>query len=246
MTKVIVMRAILGLFVVLALAVVLTDLFLGQIVKSGFNKYAPASVGTDTHISSATLSPLSGAGALSNLYVANPKGWTEPTALTAGKIRIQLETSSIFKETVVINELVIDDVAFNYETHFLSSNIGDLVNNANGASKSNSGTPQPESHGQARKFVIQHLKITNAKVKVGVGPSSVTLPVDTIELHNVGSGQGVSAPELTAVILRTILEGLAKASVKGAGHLGSAVTGAAGAAAAGVLDGINKAIGGSK
>jgi hypothetical protein len=236
-------RTVLILIVILAAAVVLTDMFLGQIVKSGFNKYAPSSVGTDTRITGATLSPLSGAGALEGLTVANPKGWSDPKALSAGKVRVEMETSSIFSDTVVINELVIEDVSFNYETRFLTSNIGDLLANANNASKTDSATPQPQSHGQSKKFVIQRLRITNAKVKIGVGPSSVTLPVSTIELTNIGSGKGVSAPELTAIILRVMLEGLAKASVKGAGHLGSAVTGAAGAAAQGVLNSIDKALG---
>jgi hypothetical protein len=228
---------------VLIVLYLILDFFVGGITKTAFNKYIPPMLQTDAHLEAASLSPLSGRGIFTGLTVANPKGWPAEDALKIGFVHVKVQPTTILSNDIVVKELTFDDVTFNYETRVLASNIGDILKNVKGTD-SQSSTTQPNKNGTPIKFVIQTFKITHAKVRLGVGPTAVTLPMDDITLTNLGNGTGggVNAAEITAIILRTITTGLAKMSLKDVGKVG----GAAGSAVGGAVDAVKGLFGGSK
>ncbi len=102
---------------------------LDALVVNGVNTYGPKLTQTKVELASASLSPLSGSGTLTGLTVGNPKGWSDGRAFYLGKVHLDIVPQSVLGDPIVINEMLIDQPEFNYETRILSSNIKDLLKN---------------------------------------------------------------------------------------------------------------------
>ena len=216
-----------GVLVVLVILYVVADFFLGSLVKAGVNRFGPGMTQTSVVLAGAQISPLSGQGTLTGLVVGNPPGWAQKAAFSLGKIHLAVAPSSVFTDTIVINEIEIDDPVFDYETRFVSSNIGELLSRINGR-KASDGPQATTKSGQPIKFIVKHLVLNGGKVTVGIGPTALTLPMPPIELHDLGASTGgMSSLELTQTIMRALTESVVSATTHAAGQIGSALTGAA-------------------
>lgn len=220
-------------------AYVCVAFFLGSVVKAGVNAVAPKITGTKVELNGAQISPFSGQGTLSGLTVGNPTGWTADKAFYLGKIHLSVKPFSIFGDHIVIEELIIDDPQFNYETKIVASNISDLLKNIEAATGGRSAeTTATAKNGQPIKFEVKHFKMTNGKVTVGVGAAAFPLPMPTIELNDVGTKEGgITANQLAYAVMRSVTTGVVGATTQAAGKL-IPTTGAAAA------DGIKKLFGG--
>jgi len=211
-----------GIFVLLAAAYLVLIFGCGSIVRSRLNAYLPRLTQTKVELTAAQLSPLSGTGTFLGLSVGNPKGWTAEEAFHLKSIHVEVVPSSIFSDHIVINEIDIDDPELVYESHLVSSNIGDLIKNIAKASHKPPGNGPTGQDGKRTTFVIRKLRLEKGHVKLGVGPTAVTLDLPATEFNNLGSGAGVSAEELSLLIMRTIASDIVKGT---AGELGKGVTG---------------------
>lgn len=220
--------------------------FLGSIVKAGVNSFGPKLTKTKVELAGAQLSPLTGGGSLSGLYVGNPPGWSSDKAFYLGKIQMKVQPFSIFGDHIVIDEIIIDQPEFVYETKIISSNIKDLLKNIEeftggaDAAKSKSGKPI--------KFVVKKFRLTNGKATLGVGPAALPLPLPPISLNDLGVKEGGITPDqLVGAVMKNVLGGIVDATAKAAINVGS-TTGAAAAeatkdAAKKAGDGIKKLFG---
>src|SRR4051812_23251666 len=106
-----------GVLAALALVAFFTlQFFLGSIVKTAVNNFAPKLTGTKVTLDAAAVSPLSGSGTLSGFFVGNPPGWSSDKAFYLGKVHMDMVPFSVFGDHIVINEIVIDQPEFVYET----------------------------------------------------------------------------------------------------------------------------------
>src|SRR2546422_1862994 len=80
--------AVVGL-VVLALVVVFFSL--NSIVKKGVETVGPRLTKVDVRLGSAKLSPLSGNGQLTELFVGNPEGYKTPSAIKVGDVKVGVQ-----------------------------------------------------------------------------------------------------------------------------------------------------------
>ena len=217
-----------GCCVALLLALyVVADFFLGSLVKTGVAHFGPGITGTPVSLADAHLSPFSGEGTLTGLVVGNPKGWSSDRALAFGKIHVEVSPASVFSDRIVIKEIDIEDPVFDYETRFVSSNIGQLLSQIEGRKPEDGGQATTKS-GQPIKFVVQHLILRGGRVTLGVGPTAITLPMPTLELRDLGGGtDGIDSVELAQVVMRAVAQSVASATVHAAGKIGSTATGAA-------------------
>lgn len=199
-----------GILLVLALGLYVgVTFFLGSIVKAGVNRLGPQLTQSTVELSSANLSPLSGSGTLSGLKVGNPKGWSDGQAFYLGKVHVSLEPSSIFGDHVVINEITIDQPEFLYETKFVSSNIKDLLKNIEEFSGSGQQTATTKD-GKPLKFVVKKFRLTNGKATLGVGTTTLPVPLPPISLDDVGVKEGgITADQLAGVLMQQVLSDLA-------------------------------------
>ena len=214
----------LTLAIVLGLAAVVyigLTFFLGSIVKAGVNRFGPQLTQTKVVLSGAHISPLTGSGNLSGLAVGNPKGWSDANAFYLGKIHLDVEPFSVLGDHIVINELIIDQPEFAYETKIVSSNIKDLLKNIEQFTGSGGREPATKS-GQPIKFVVKKFRLTNGTVRLGVGPAALPMPLPPLAMDNIGVAQGgISPDELAGAIMQDVLGGIVQASTQALMKAGS-------------------------
>ena len=195
--------------------------FLGGIVKGGVNRFGPKLTGTRVELASATISPLSGTGSLGGFTVGNPEGWSGNPAFYLGKVHVDLEPRSVFGDVIVINELIIDQPEFNYETRFVSSNLGDLLAHI----EKYTGSGEKESAkagGPAKKFIVKKLRFTNGKATIGVGVAALLVPLPEIKLDNLGVAEGgLTGGQVSVVVTRDVLRTVVKAATEARGLTGA-------------------------
>jgi hypothetical protein len=211
-----------GILALLLAAYLVVIFCCGSFVRGRINAFGPRLTQTKVELTAAQLSPLSGTGDLLGLSVGNPKGWKADEAFHLKSIHIDVVPSSIFSDRIVINEIDIEDPELVYETKLVSSNIGDLIKNISKSTSKPASESAAVKNGRKVTFVIKKLRLEKGHVKLGVGPTAVTLDLPATEFDNLGSGNGVSAEELSLLIMRTIASDVVKGT---AGALGKGVTG---------------------
>ncbi len=238
---------ILGGLAVLVLVVFFSvELFLGSIVTAAVNRIAPTITQTKVELKSAHISPLSGSGTLTGLAVGNPKGWSDGNAFYLGKIHISVQPFSIFGDHIIVNEILIDEPQFTYETKIVSSNINDLLKNVEATAGDKSTGAQPTAkNGKPIKFEVRHFKMTNGKVTLGVGKAALPLPMPPIELTDLGTKEGGITPDrLAFAVMRSVTSGVVSATTQAATQIGSTAGAAAAEGAKRVGEGIKGLFGG--
>ena len=219
-----------GLLVILILVVglyVTLQYFLGGIVKKGVNEYAPRITQTKVELQGAHISPFSGVGELNGLTVGNPQGWSGGDAFRLGKVKVSMEPYSVFKDTIVINELTIDQPEFLYETRLVASNIGDLLKNIEQSIGGKSAEAKTKD-GKPIKLVVKKLSLTNGKVTVGALGTAMALPLPTIDMANIGVAEGgVTPAQLAFAVMKNVTATVVAAATDAIGKGG--IGGSAGA-----------------
>lgn len=210
-----------GFMVVILVVYIGMTYFLGSIVKAGVNSFAPKLTQTKVVLASATLSPLTGSGTLGGLSVGNPAGWSDGNAFTLGKVHVDVEPLSIFGDHIVINEIIIDEPVFVYETKIVSSNIKDLLKNIE--SFTGGGGREPAAKGgKSIKFVVKKFRMTNAKATLGVGVSALPVPLPPISLDNLGVSEGgITADQLAGTLISNVLGSIVSGTANALGQVGS-------------------------
>lgn len=202
--------------------------FLGSIVTAGVNSFGPKLTQTKVVLERATLSPLSGAGTLHGLAVGNPKGWSDHDAFKLAKIHVDLAPLSLFSDRIVIEEITIDGPEFFYETKLVSSNIKDLLKNIEqftGSGQAAAEEPKTKD-GKPIKIEVKKFRLTNGVARLGVGPTSIPVPLPPLSLDNLGTAEGGITPDQLAGavmknVLGSIVAGTAEALGKVAGTAGA-------------------------
>jgi hypothetical protein len=222
--------------------------FLGFVVKTAINRIAPKITQTTVVLSGARISPVSGSGVLRSLYVANPSGWSSGRAFYLGRIYVSMKPFSIFGDHIIIDEIDIDQPEFAYETRLFSSNINDLIHNIGeykGGSTAGAGDTTKDGH--AIKFEVRHLRLTHGKVTLGVGAAALPLPLPTIELHNLGTGEGgITSGQLALAVMKSVSGEIVGATTHAAGKIGSTAGAAATEGVKKAGEGLKKLLGGGK
>ncbi len=94
---------VLVILVILGLAVVF--LSLNSLVKKGVETVGPKLTKTEIRLKNASLSPFSGNGQLTGLFVGNPEGFKAPSAIQVGDISVGLQPSSVLSDKVIIDKV---------------------------------------------------------------------------------------------------------------------------------------------
>lgn len=211
-----------GVLVAIALAGYLClTFFIGSIVKTGLTGFGPKLTKTKVELAEANISPLSGSGSLRGLLVGNPAGWSSDRAFYLGQVRVKLELMSIFGDHIVIDEILIDQPEFVYETKFVSSNIKELLKNIEDFTGNGEQAPKTKS-GQPIKFVVKKFRLTNGKATIGVGPAALPVPFPDIVIDDLGVKEGGITPDqLALVVMRNVLGNIVTGSAKALGQVGA-------------------------
>ena len=211
-----------GLVIVLVVAAVIF-LFtgLGAAIKAVVEGVGSRATQSDVHLASADVSLTSGEGVLKGLVVGNPKGFSTPSAIELGEIRVKLDTSTVTSDVVVIKEIVIDGPSLTYEVGPGGSNIGVIQDNVaafgggtekqspgGGAASAGTQKPAKQTKAEGTKLIIESLVIKNGHVGVSasfLGGKALGASLPEIRLHDIGKASGGAT---TAEVAKQVLDAL--------------------------------------
>lgn len=214
---------------------------LGFTVKSTINNIAPSILGTDVKVESVAIRPFRGKVYLKGFIVGAPEGYKNEI-FNLSTFNLDFQFSSLFSDTMVINDITIDSPVVTYELKGLNSNIGKLMDRFATDKKKEK---EEEKEKSEKKVIIKHFKFNGGKVKIAsstLGGAALPIPLPSIELNDIGAKSGgVTALEATGDIITSIGKGvivavkdLAVGSVGVVGDAAGAVGGAIGDAAGAV------------
>lgn len=247
--KKLIIRIVAGVVLLVIIALVVVFFSLNSIVKKGVETVGPKLTQVEMRLNSANLSPFSGRGQLSGLFVGNPQGYKTPSAITVGDIKVGVQPSSVMSDTVVIEEVTVKAPEITFEGSLSGNNLSQILANLDAATGGDKAAkPAEPAKKSEKKFYVKDVAINDGKIHLSVtalGTSkAVTLPLPPVHLQNIGSReQGVSAAELSRQIMKEITanatkavgEAMAKGLDQGVKEIGKEATGQLDKAAKGAL-----------
>ncbi len=186
-----------GLLALVLLALLALPLWIGPVVTTVANSLAPAYTGTDFKMESFSLNPYSGRMRIDGITLANPKGYDEPTAFGLHAISVELDTCSLFTETIHIVDITIEEPFVSYVYDAAGTNNFDRilasVNAKLGAAEEKTAPAEEKASSSAgqKKFIIDRLAVNGTRVKY----RTIAIPVPVPTLKDIGKGSGGATGE---------------------------------------------------
>jgi len=241
----------LGLAVVALVIVGLVVVFfsLNSIVKKGVETVGPKLTQVEIKLGGVNLSPFSGSGQLSDLFVGNPEGYQTPSAIKIGSVKVAVDVGSLMSDTIKIKEINLQAPEITLEGGLSGNNLSKILANVEAATSAGGSSAPATTPGAAKKsktFYVQDVVIEGGKINLStglLGGKALTVPLPPIHLQNIGTEHlGVTAGELVKQILQPLLQSVVQAAGNAIGNVGKdaagAVTGEAGKAVNKVGEGL--------
>jgi hypothetical protein len=166
-------------------------LWIGPVVKCFVNYKVPQMVKTEFHIDGFSFNQYTGRLSVDGVYLANPREYKEPVAVSIKSIRAKIDMSTVFSDKIVVEDMVAEGVFVSYDTYQGTSNITRIRDNvsppdatgADAAEKSKAGKNGDEKSG----MVIRNLVLKDIKLKYKrLAPVSLS----SVTIANVGEKSG--------------------------------------------------------
>lgn len=216
------------LIILLILAVAGSLYFLGSIVKAGVEKAGPKVTKTDVKLNNAKLSLFSGNGELKGFEIANPQGYSSPTAIKVGFVALDVAPRSVMSDKVVVHSVKVLSPEITFEGNLTGNNLGKLLDNIKSSSEKDKQATTKDEKSSQKKFQIDDFLITGAKVHVAtslLGGRSATLSVPEVHLTNLGQGaDGITAAQLSEKVFEELFQNTIKSVTQQIGDLGKGAT----------------------
>ena len=199
-----------GLIVLLVAALVVVSFYIDSIARTAIERGATYALGVETTLASADVGITSGKFSMAGLNVDNPSGFNTDHFLDLGEAGVQVSLGSLRSETVRLPVLRFDSLDVNIERKSGSTNVQGIMNNLKRFESTDESTK--ESKGGGKKFIIDEIDIRNVAIHVDALPmggelSRINLPIEQIQLKNVGSDTkgGVLLSDLAGIIVKAIM-----------------------------------------
>ena len=195
------------------------EFWLGAAVKALINNTAPLVLKTDVHVERVTARVFSGVFHIRNLRIGPPETF-EANMFEMPELTVRLRPSSLFSDTIVIDEVTVRDPMLTYELKGLNSNFSALL----APFEKEPSDKEPAEKSPAKKVAIGHFLFTGAKCRLAIANGKgAVVPLPAIELSDIGKKNGgVTAIEALFEILKSISTGTVNAVGNLIGAVGSA------------------------
>lgn len=218
----ILLRLVVVLVVIAALAVVALIFWGGQIIQQGVNTVGPQVLGVPVRLEHARFYPLRGHVHLSGLFVGNPEGFRTESLFRMQTLEVDLNVRSLLSDEIVIERILIDAPQITYEVGTRRTNIGTLLAALEGEAKPETApAPTPrEDVGPGKQVVIKELILADARANVSataMGGRVVPVQLSTMVLRDLG-GEDQSIRDIVTEVMKAVAGAVGNA-VAGAGDL---------------------------
>lgn len=237
-----IIRIVVVLVVLLLVAVGAVFIFLDSIVKKGVETVGPKVARVDVRLAGAKISPFSGSGELTGLFIGNPEGFKTPSAITVGDVKVAVKVSSVFSDVIQVEEVHVQAPEITLEAGLTGSNLGKILDTINESASKESAAVKSGEKKPGKKIYIKDILIEGGKINVSVKLAmgkSLTVPLPAIHIQNIGTPEkGATTAEAAQQIMNAVLSETTKA----AANVGGAITKGARDVGEGAVDGAGKAV----
>ncbi|MGK7369673.1 MAG: DUF748 domain-containing protein [Candidatus Halalkalibacterium sp. M3_1C_030] len=196
--------SLVGFAAIIITAFLIITFSLDYLVKSGIESTGTEMMQTQVMVESVSISPFSGSGTIEGLRVKNPEGFESDYAIVIESFDMSLNVASILSDTIIVNEIEIDQPALSVIQKVPENNLRMLMNNLDES--------MGEESASSTGMIIEHLIVKNGQVSVTPnigGERSAVVKMGNIELQNVGKqGSSSTAKVIREVASRIINEAL--------------------------------------
>lgn len=207
------------LVVIIVVAVFFIYSSLDSIIEKAIEKYGSEITQTTVSLDGVKISPTSGQGALMDLQIGNPRGFSSDYAFRIGTIKIILDVKSITKDPIIIKEILIDKPSAIYELAAAGNNFDIIAKNVQAyggtSGKKTKETGDKKEGKEGPKLVIEKLRISNGEVNVSAAAlkgKKITTKLPDIYLKDIGKDKGGATPgEVVEKIMARLTQGIGSA-----------------------------------
>ena len=115
--------------IAIAMILVLGISNLGPIITKAVNTYGPDITKTEVRLRSADISIFSAEVNLRDFYLGNPKGFESPKAMSVGSIHVNVDESTLTKDTIIIDRIQVTAPEIVYENVGGTDNFRTILDN---------------------------------------------------------------------------------------------------------------------
>jgi uncharacterized protein involved in outer membrane biogenesis len=191
---------------------------LNSIVRSQVQTQATNSLGVQTTLGSANVSLFGGKVGLNDLQISSPQGFSAPKMFVLNGTSVDVSYGELRKDPIHIDTIDIKSPRLVIEQSAGKLNFKTLMDQMPKTEQ------QPEPNKEPMKLIIDKLTVSNASVVIKPGeipgisgavslPQEIDIPIPSIELNNVGTGEGnQNGAAIKDVVMQLITTMAAKAA----------------------------------
>ena len=217
------LKTLLAILLVIIVLAVVAYLTAGIWLKTVVSIAVPQMTKTSASLESADVSLFSGRLSLKGFKIANPDGFTNPTAFELGEISVKFEPKSLLTSKVIINEIKIDGTKVDAEISrtgnmnlmVLNNNVQQFLGNpvvSTMPSEVNNQKPAPSK--SAKAVVVKDLKITNSNLSFALMGKGMTVSLPNVYEKNIGEDKKETFADLVGGIFTKLTADSLKAISK--------------------------------
>lgn len=187
-------------------------------VAAAIRAYGPEIAGVPVSLSSVKIELAEGHVTLRGLVVGNPKNFKTERALSLDTISITLDIHSLTQDVILIKEISIVKPDATYEYASDGSNLDVIQRNIERyVAKHLGGTSGSKSTEPGKKFIIEHIDITNGTANASaaiLNGKTITVSLPDLHLKDIGKqSHGATAGEATQQIMDEITHSVTNAVI---------------------------------
>lgn len=212
------MRALIKFILSLAFLVILVAALVGVYFyarrTSILSHYLSEKMGVSVHIDSVDIS--TDKITLNGLNIANPKGYSLPSALKIQTLSFNTPVSEYFKKEITVNNVTLSEVLLGVEFKDKSHTHGNWTEIIGNLDTNYSTTQAPDESAKKKSSGFRHdrtvrinqLLILNTTVQLQLAgePLKTLSPIAKMEFQNVTSEKGLPIEEITEIIIRKLID----------------------------------------
>jgi len=201
------------LAVVVLVAVLAVMILIDSAAKATITHGGSYATMVDTSVKKADVGLFSGRFDMRDFRIGNPEGYDKtPYFMAMDDMGIDLDSGSVFSDTVEIPELKINGIDLYLDKTGSPGNYNQILENLKRFESGEAPEGEkPESAEGGKKVVIKLVEINDVTVHVAGIPGiqqlagDVAIKVDQIRLTDVGKDGGVSIPQLFGVLIKAVI-----------------------------------------
>lgn len=187
---------------------------INSIVEEQIEKHGSNALQTSVDVGGVNIEIIEGLGEISDFAIANPKGFSNNTALGFKKVRLDIDTSNITKMPIIIEEILIDSVSTLYELNSAGKgNLNALLDQISSQEKASSESKSEPSSKSDIRIVIQKLTIKDTQLALdlsAIGQKKYDETLPSFSINNIGGTKGLPPEQLAEAIGKSLLNKIIK------------------------------------